>query len=190
MQQLEAFDSMQMVKRQQDNRRLTRDLQECRTGHQHMVQPTRRPAGTPQRESDLIPGLHSATHHRAVMSCPPHHLQGSCPHGKFDNVTAPRVQTAGEYPGSHKYGAWGRDPKPMAGQESWYWMVMLTSSNKYGHYVRMYTSLSSLIVGVSTPGKQLLTWCMLVAPQDIYVQLCSCTIYIYLNFFGGGVLSR
>lgn len=45
MEQLQAYDSMQVVKRQQDNRRLTRDLQQCRTGHQHLVQPTRRPRG-------------------------------------------------------------------------------------------------------------------------------------------------
>lgn len=64
------------------------------------------------------------------------------------------MQTAGEYPGSFKYGSWGRDPRPVAGQESWYWMVILTARNKFAHYVRMYTSLSSLIVGVSTPGKQ------------------------------------
>lgn len=121
MGELEAYDSMQVVKRQQDNRRLTRDLQECRTGHQHIVQPTRRP-------------------------------RGACPHGKFDNVTGPRVNTAGEYPGSYKYGAWGRDPRPAAGTESWYWRVILVSSNRHGHYVRLYTSLSSLIVGVSTPG--------------------------------------
>lgn len=80
--------------------------------------------------------------------------QGACPHGKFDNVTGPRVNTAGEYPGSYKYGAWGRDPRPAAGTESWYWRVILVSSNRHGHYVRLYTSLSSLIVGVSTPGKQ------------------------------------
>ncbi|XP_068459513.1 olfactomedin-4 [Clinocottus analis] len=76
---------------------------------------------------------------------------GNCPHGRLMNVTGPRVYTAGE-PGSHKYGAWGRDPKPEAGKEGWYWLVMLTSSNRYGHYVRRYTSLSSLIVAVSTPG--------------------------------------
>lgn len=150
MEQLEAFDSTQVVKRQRDNRRLTRDLQECRMGHQHMVQPTRRPPGTSQRDGlHLIPVKPLIT---ALFVCHDPPPPGSCPHGKFDNVTGPRVQTAGEYPASHKYGAWGRDPRPMAGQESWYWMVMLTSSNKYGHYVRMYTSLSSLIVGVSTPG--------------------------------------
>lgn len=106
-----------------------------------------------------------------VMPAP---SQGACPHGKFDNVTGPRVQTAGEYPGSHKYGAWGRDPRPAAGQESWHWMVMLTSSNKYGHYVRMYTSLSSLIVGVSTPGKQ--PDSLLLVSDRIHVSMTGYTL--------------
>nr|XP_046249989.1 olfactomedin-4-like [Scatophagus argus] len=79
-------------------------------------------------------------------------LQGNCPHGWLRNVTGPRVYTAGEYPGSYNYGAWGRDSKPEEGKESWYWLVMMTSSNKYSNYVRLYSSLSALIVGESRPG--------------------------------------
>nr|XP_024658779.1 olfactomedin-4 isoform X1 [Maylandia zebra] len=78
--------------------------------------------------------------------------QGTCPRSRLLNVTGPRVYTAGEYPGSYAYGAWGRDPRPEEGKESWYWLVMLTSSNIYAHYVRLYSSLSSLIIGVSVPG--------------------------------------
>ncbi|KAG8012901.1 Olfactomedin-4 [Nibea albiflora] len=77
---------------------------------------------------------------------------GYCPHGQFRNITTPRVYTAGEYAGSYKYGAWGRDPKPEAGKESWYWRVMLTSGDKHSNYVRLYSSLSALIVGVAKPG--------------------------------------
>ncbi|KAM9854907.1 olfactomedin-4-like [Aulostomus maculatus] len=80
---------------------------------------------------------------------PPH---GESPYGHFVNVSRPIIYTAGEYPGSYKFGAWGRDPKPGAGKENWYWLVMLTSSNKYANYVRRYSSQSSLIVGVSVPG--------------------------------------
>ncbi|XP_056271941.1 olfactomedin-4-like [Pseudoliparis swirei] len=90
--------------------------------------------------------------HVAEPSRPP---RGNCPHGRFLNITGPRVYTAGE-PGSHKYGAWGRDPRPEAGKESWYWLVMLTSSNRNANSVRLYSSLSSLIVGVSSPGRVLL----------------------------------
>uniref|UniRef100_A0A3P9CEZ7 Olfactomedin-like domain-containing protein n=1 Tax=Maylandia zebra TaxID=106582 RepID=A0A3P9CEZ7_9CICH len=74
---------------------------------------------------------------------------GTCQRSRLLNVTGPRVYTAGEYPGSHAYGAWGRDPRPEEGKESWYWLVMMTSSNRYSNYVRFYSSLSSLIIGVS-----------------------------------------
>ena len=67
------------------------------------------------------------------------------------NVTGPRVTTAAS--GAQQYGAWGRDPQPEVGKESWYWLVMLTSSNVYANYVRRFTSLSALIVGASRPGK-------------------------------------
>ncbi|XP_003439599.1 olfactomedin-4 [Oreochromis niloticus] len=121
MQELETFDTMQVVKRQQANQRLKRDLEQCKNGLHPTHQPTE----------------------------PPH---GTCPYGQFLNISEPRVYTAGEYPGSYKYGAWGRDPKPEAGKESWYWRVILTSSNRYAHYVRFYSTLSSLIIGVSIPG--------------------------------------
>ncbi|KAM9352047.1 olfactomedin-4-like [Symphorus nematophorus] len=121
MQKLESYDSMQVVRRQQDNKRLKRDLDHCRNG---LLPPTQ----------------------------PPQPPRGNCPHGTFVNITGPRVYTAGEYPGSYKYGAWGRDPKPQEGKESWYWLVMLTSGNKFSNYVRFYSSLSSLIVGISVPG--------------------------------------
>uniref|UniRef100_A0A667Z8P4 Si:ch211-194m7.5 n=1 Tax=Myripristis murdjan TaxID=586833 RepID=A0A667Z8P4_9TELE len=58
---------------------------------------------------------------------------GFCPHGRLLNVTGPRVQTAGEYPGSYKFGSWGQDPKPEAGKESWYWMVALWSGIRHVH---------------------------------------------------------
>ncbi|XP_032443040.1 olfactomedin-4 [Xiphophorus hellerii] len=119
MEELEKFDTMQVVKRQQANQRLKRDLDQC-------------------RNNEVIPTIQ-----------PAQPIGGTC---RLVNITGPRVHTAGEYPGSYKYGAWGRDPKPEPGKESWHWRVMLTSSNRYAHYVRLYSSLSSLIVGVSVPG--------------------------------------
>ncbi|XP_044050264.1 olfactomedin-4-like [Siniperca chuatsi] len=121
MQELETYDTMKVVKGQQDNHRLQSDLDQCRKKLHPTIQSTQPP-------------------------------QGNCPHGQLQNITGPRVYTAGEYPGSYKYGAWGRDPKPEAGKENWYWLVMMTSGNKYSNYVRLYSSLSALIVGVSIPG--------------------------------------
>ncbi|KAM8861090.1 olfactomedin-4-like isoform 1-T1 [Synchiropus picturatus] len=85
-------------------------------------------------------------------TAPPAGAAATCPHGHFFNVSTAKINTAGEYPGSYKVGAWGRDPKPQDGKESWYWLVPMTSSNKYANYVRQYSSLSSLTVGVSVPG--------------------------------------
>ncbi|XP_032378288.1 olfactomedin-4-like [Etheostoma spectabile] len=126
MQELETYDTMQVVKTQRANRHLKQELDQCNNGLHTTPQPTKPP-------------------------------QGNCPHGELLNITGPRVYTAGEYPGSHKYGAWGQDPKPDAGKESWYWLVMLTASNRFANYVRLYSSLSALIVGVSTPGNVLIS---------------------------------
>ncbi|XP_063336963.1 olfactomedin-4-like [Pelmatolapia mariae] len=121
MQELEKFDTMQVIKGQQVNSALKADLFKCNKKMNTTVTPTEPP-------------------------------QGTCPRSRLLNVTGPRVYTAGEYPGSYAYGAWGRDPRPEEGKESWYWLVMMTSSNRYSNYVRFYSSLSSLIIGVSVPG--------------------------------------
>ncbi|XP_068580105.1 olfactomedin-4-like [Cebidichthys violaceus] len=81
--------------------------------------------------------------------------RGNCPHGRLLNITGSRVSTAGEYPGSYKYGAWGRDSKPEAGKEKWYWVVMMTVSNRFSNYVRFYATESSLIVGTSAGNVQI-----------------------------------
>ncbi|XP_056907912.1 olfactomedin-4-like isoform X1 [Takifugu flavidus] len=77
---------------------------------------------------------------------------GPCALGWLKNVSEPRVFSEGEFPGSHKYGAWGRDPRPPPGKESWYWLVMMTSGNSYANSVRRYSSLRALIAGESDPG--------------------------------------
>uniref|UniRef100_A0A3P9IMK2 Si:ch211-194m7.5 n=1 Tax=Oryzias latipes TaxID=8090 RepID=A0A3P9IMK2_ORYLA len=76
---------------------------------------------------------------------------GTCPLGQLVNITGPVAYTSGEYPGSYKYGGWGRDPKPETGKESWYWVVMLTSSNIYSNYVRFYSTLSNIQIHSSNP---------------------------------------
>lgn len=78
---------------------------------------------------------------------------GQCGLGWLKNVSEPRVFSEGEFPGAHKYGAWGRDPRPLPGKESWYWLVMMTSSNSYANSVRRYSSLRALIAGESGPGE-------------------------------------
>ncbi|KAM9376601.1 olfactomedin-4-like [Pholidichthys leucotaenia] len=152
MLEMEKFDTMQVVKRQQANQRLKRDLDKCRSG----LHPTPKPT---------------------------EHPQGSCPHGLFLNITGPIVYTTGEYAGSYKYGTWGRDPKPEAGKENWYWRVMLTSSNVFSNYIRLYSSLSSLIAGVSVPGNVMIHSSN---PTTNTIQGPNCVLYggaLYYNCY-------
>ncbi|XP_008278463.1 olfactomedin-4-like isoform X3 [Stegastes partitus] len=116
MQELETFDSMQVVKGRRTNQRLRTDLNHCLDKQNATLAPTQPPYGT-------------------------------CSRGPLKNITGPVVQTTGEYGGSYPYGAWGRDPRPEPGKERWYWMVAMTASNRYGHYVRLYHSLYKLIGG-------------------------------------------
>ncbi|XP_036400115.1 olfactomedin-4-like [Megalops cyprinoides] len=119
MKALVKFDRSLVVQKQQENQRLTKELAQC------------------QAELQVTP---------APPFIPP---PGNCPHGHLLNVTGPRTYTLTEYGTSYTYGAWGRDPKPPAGMEDWYWLVVLTSSSVYSNYVRQYSSHSALIVGVS-----------------------------------------
>nr|XP_046251460.1 olfactomedin-4-like [Scatophagus argus] len=130
MRELEIYDTMQVVKRQQDNQRLKKNLDQCRSGFQATSQSTQHSYGLPQ---------YHTTH------------QGNYPHGHLLNITWPRMYTAEEYPGPYKYGAWGRDSKPEEGKVKWYWLVMMTYRDRYSNYVRIYSSLSALIVGKSDP---------------------------------------
>ncbi|XP_060784387.1 olfactomedin-4-like [Neoarius graeffei] len=71
-----------------------------------------------------------------------------CSQGQLVNVTGPRTFALTKYGTSYSYGAWGKDPKPAPGKEDMYWLVALTSSNAFANYVRHYTSLSTILVGV------------------------------------------
>ncbi|XP_046705056.1 olfactomedin-4-like [Silurus meridionalis] len=71
-----------------------------------------------------------------------------CPQGHLVNVTGPRTYSLTQYGTSYSYGAWGKDPKPAPGKEDTYWLVALTSSNAFTNYVRNYSSLSTMLVGV------------------------------------------
>nr|XP_006641375.1 PREDICTED: olfactomedin-4-like [Lepisosteus oculatus] len=113
---LADFDRMQVVKKEQENKRLKRHLSVCETDLRM----------TPAPHKDPAPG--------------------NCPFGRLLNVTGPTSSMLTEYDSSYPYGAWGKDPKPAPGKESWYWLVVLTSSSCYGSFVRTYTSRSAQIV--------------------------------------------
>ncbi|XP_060784389.1 olfactomedin-4-like [Neoarius graeffei] len=117
MQELEAFDLLQVVSKQRENQRIKQDLAECKNELRATPPP---PTPHPRR----------------------------CSQGELVNVTGPRTYVLTQYGTSYSYGAWGKDPKPAPGKEDMYWLVALTSSNAYANYVRHYTSLSTILVGV------------------------------------------
>ncbi|XP_076878370.1 olfactomedin-4-like [Brachyhypopomus gauderio] len=119
MQELEDFDYMQVVNRQRENQRMRRDLDQC----QHQLHATAEPPPTPRL--------------------------GHCPHGQLVGVSGPRTYTLTQYGTSYSFGAWGKDPKPVPGKESTHWLVALTTSNVFANFVREYSTLSTIVVGVA-----------------------------------------
>uniref|UniRef100_A0A8C1UWV2 Olfactomedin-like domain-containing protein n=2 Tax=Cyprinus carpio TaxID=7962 RepID=A0A8C1UWV2_CYPCA len=73
---------------------------------------------------------------------------GPCGLGRMVNVSGPKTYSLTEYGTSYPYGAWGRDANPAPGNENKYWLVVLTSSNVYGNFIRQYNSLSTIILGI------------------------------------------
>uniref|UniRef100_A0A8C1Z3X0 Si:ch211-194m7.5 n=1 Tax=Cyprinus carpio TaxID=7962 RepID=A0A8C1Z3X0_CYPCA len=90
---------------------------------------------------DLLNKLNRTTsdyHHQGVQAA----AQVSCCTKKSSTSSITPYST------SYPYGAWGRDVKPAPGDENKYWLVVLTSSNVYAHYVRQYSTLSTLLLGL------------------------------------------
>ncbi|KAL6480781.1 hypothetical protein MHYP_G00118140 [Metynnis hypsauchen] len=83
-----------------------------------------------------------------VTPPPPTPARGHCPQGQLVSVSGPRTYTLTQYGTSYPYGAWGKDPNPPPGKESMHWLVALTSSSVYANYIRQYSSLSTIVVGV------------------------------------------
>uniref|UniRef100_A0A3B4C395 Olfactomedin-like domain-containing protein n=1 Tax=Pygocentrus nattereri TaxID=42514 RepID=A0A3B4C395_PYGNA len=83
-----------------------------------------------------------------VTPQPPTPARGHCPQGQLVSVSGPRTYSLTQYGTSYSYGAWGKDPNPPPGKENMHWLVALTSSNVFANYVRQYSSLSTIVVGV------------------------------------------
>ncbi|ROL54564.1 Olfactomedin-4 [Anabarilius grahami] len=75
---------------------------------------------------------------------------GRCGLGRIVSVVGPRTYSLTVYSTSYPYGAWGRDANPAPGDENKYWLVVLSSSNVYGHYVRQYNSMGTFILGIES----------------------------------------
>ncbi|KAF7707719.1 olfactomedin-4-like [Silurus meridionalis] len=102
-----------------------------------------------ERENQRVKrDLAKCEHKLQATPQPPTPQTRHCPQGQLVNVTGPRTYALTKYGTSYPYGAWGKDPKPAPGKEDMYWLVALTSSSVYANYVRHYSSLSTMLVGV------------------------------------------
>ncbi|KAK7117417.1 hypothetical protein R3I94_022856 [Phoxinus phoxinus] len=73
---------------------------------------------------------------------------GLCGLGRMVNVSGPMTYSLTVYGTSYTFGAWGRDAKPAPGDENKYWLVVLSSGNVHGNFIRQYSSMSTLILGI------------------------------------------
>ncbi|XP_077066579.1 olfactomedin-4-like [Siphateles boraxobius] len=83
-----------------------------------------------------------------ATAAPPTVSSGRCGLGRMVSVAGPRIYSLTVYSTSYTYGAWGRDANPAPGGENKYWLVVLSSSNVYGHFIRQYSTLSTLLLGI------------------------------------------
>ncbi|XP_051975253.1 olfactomedin-4-like [Xyrauchen texanus] len=83
-----------------------------------------------------------------ATSPPPTLSPGHCGLGQMVNVSGPKTYSLTVYGTSYSFGAWGRDANPSPEDEKKYWLVVLSSSNAFGHFVRQYNSMSTLLLGI------------------------------------------
>ncbi|XDV53132.1 hypothetical protein PO909_021714 [Leuciscus waleckii] len=83
-----------------------------------------------------------------ATAAPPTVPPARCGLGRMISVAGPRTYSLTVYSTSYTYGAWGRDAKPAPGDENKYWLVVLSSSNVYGNFIRQYSTLSTLLLGI------------------------------------------
>ncbi|XP_051739423.1 olfactomedin-4-like isoform X1 [Ctenopharyngodon idella] len=117
MEELEKFDNMQVIKKERENQRIKRELEQCK----EEIKATAPPPTVPPARCGL---------------------------GRMVSVVGPRTYSLTVYSTSYPYGAWGRDANPARGDENKYWLVVLLLSNVYGHFVRQYNTLSTLLIGI------------------------------------------
>ncbi|KAL6480787.1 hypothetical protein MHYP_G00118200 [Metynnis hypsauchen] len=115
------------------------DLEEF--DHMHVVKKL-------QENQRMKRDLANCQHELQVTPHPPTPAPGHCPQGQLVSVSGPRTYTLTQYGTSYSYGTWGKDPNPPPGKESVHWLVALTSSNVFANYIRQYSSLSTIVVGV------------------------------------------
>ncbi|TRY93629.1 hypothetical protein DNTS_029700 [Danionella cerebrum] len=79
---------------------------------------------------------------------PPTISPGHCGLGRLVNVSEPKTFSLTVYGTSYVFGAWGRDTNPAPGDENKHWLVVLSASNVFGNFIRQYSSLSTITLGI------------------------------------------
>ncbi|CAB1323328.1 unnamed protein product [Coregonus sp. 'balchen'] len=160
MGELDKFYNMQVVRGQEANKRLRRDLAQCQKGH-HPTAPPPEPVHLPMRSSTALV-LTTITFSflsafkklfAAVISLSSCSLCVSC--GKLSPRTVSYMSVTGPNtysPTIYYIQLWLLGSRP----QTWFWMVPQTASNVFSNLVRLYSSQSSLVVGVSIPGRDAL----------------------------------
>nr|XP_055049138.1 olfactomedin-4 [Misgurnus anguillicaudatus] len=118
MEELERFDSMQVMKKERQNRSIKKELEKCKENKAPAPHPT----------------------------LPP--VKGRCGLGQIVSVKGPKTYSLTVYSTSYTYGAWGKDANPAPGDENKYWLMVLYTSNVYGNFIRQYNSLSTMLLGI------------------------------------------
>ncbi|XP_078067227.1 olfactomedin-4-like [Mustelus asterias] len=114
--ELEKYDRLKVVQKHRRNAILKRSLTACQNAL--LVTPT--PYVTPQ--------------------------PGSCSFGRLKTVSYPKSSMLNHYGTSYPYGSWGKDPLPAPGNEDQHWLVILSSSNRFGTKIRLYNSYAKFLM--------------------------------------------
>ncbi|XP_069757186.1 olfactomedin-4 [Narcine bancroftii] len=70
---------------------------------------------------------------------------GTCSFGKLIRVSNPKSSMLNHFGTSYRYGSWGMDPLPAPGKEDQYWLTILSSSNRYGNKIRVFSSYGKFL---------------------------------------------
>ncbi|XP_067853527.1 olfactomedin-4-like [Heptranchias perlo] len=108
--ELEEYDRLKVVREHRKNIMLEKTLSSC----QNALLVTPAPYVTPQI--------------------------GSCSFGSLKAVSYPKSSMLNHFGTSYPYGSWGKDPLPAAGKEDLYWLVIMSSSNRFGTKIRLFSS--------------------------------------------------
>ncbi|XP_055504626.1 olfactomedin-4-like isoform X2 [Leucoraja erinacea] len=113
--ELEEYDRLKVVKEHRKSMILKRSLSSCQSAL----------LATPAPYITLLPG--------------------SCSFGKLVGVSDPKSSMLNHFGVSYRYGSWGMDPWPAPGKADQYWLTILSTSNRYGNKIRVFSSYGKFL---------------------------------------------